>query len=230
VRFGSERRDRIEASNFIYDFESDADPGSLPRASGQRESGNLSSQSVVTHRLHHCKLFWPLLGRVCIHAQRLRRYQHSDLIAVDGFFILDTTDPNNWEVPDWSLNVTLEGDPGLTMLLSMAVTDTAGSMVSAIANDPMGICDSFNTCLHSVDFTFQPIGSIGQPTQLTVTSLCVTLALVSFAPNQACNTNTASALFMASPVAVGAVPEPTALAPFGIGMLVIHPIQRRRYR
>ena len=153
-----------------------------------------------------------------------------DVISVDGFFNLDTTDPDNWEVSDWSLNVTLEGDPNFNLSNSVAVTNAAGSMVSFVANSPIGICDMYGTCLSRVDFTFQPIGVITGTTQVGVDSLCVTLASVTFAPNQVCNTSTTSVMFTATPVAVAAVPEPTAIALFGIGMLVIYPIQRRLYR
>jgi hypothetical protein len=158
-----------------------------------------------------------------------------DLIGVDGFFVLDTTDGG--AVTDWDLNVTLQEDPGFTMANSWTTADVsaAGSMISFIANNPMDMCDSNGDCISQLDIVLQPIGAITGPTVIGVDSVCawVTSTTVTFAPNtrQVCNSMTSSVMFTASPAGgVAAVPEPTALALFGIGMLVIYPIQRRLYR
>jgi len=156
-----------------------------------------------------------------------------DEISIDGFFELDTTNPESWEVTDWSLNVTLNADPNLNPLNSFFVTNVGTSTISFNAYDPL--CDMNGDCLNSLDLTFAQIGSVSAGMQLGVTSVCATTSTLAFAPatSTVCNSSTASVTFMVSAVnggAVGAVPEPTALALFGIGMLVIYPIQRRLFR
>ncbi len=158
-----------------------------------------------------------------------------DAISIDGFFELDTTNPESWEVTDWSLDVTVNSDPNLNPFNSFSVASAGTSMISFIANSPLAACDVNGDCLNSVDLTFAPIGNVSAGTQLGVTSVCATTSTLALATAiwTVCNSSTASITVMVTAVTgggVGAVPEPTALALFGIGMLVIYPIQRRLYR
>jgi len=156
-----------------------------------------------------------------------------DAISVDGYFELDTTNPEEWVVSDWSLNVTLNEDPVLDTTNSMAffTASATSSSVSFVAASAGGICGSNNECLTQLDIAFDPIGSAGQATVLSVSSVCATTMQLAFAPTTSttCNRSTASIILTASTVVVP-VPEPTAIVLFGIGMLAIYPIQRRLHR
>jgi len=155
----------------------------------------------------------------------------TDLILVDGFFEIDTNAVDGFAVSDWSLDVTVVGDPNFNITNSIG-TFGAGATSSTITFDAFtatSVCDGGGTCIQSLRFDTTPITATGGTIAL-VSPVSVCVSFVAVAPSNCTiiTNNTMTSVQLMGTV-VSAVPEPSGIALFGIGMLAVYPLVRGRH-